>query len=178
MSTLTLASVYEKAARIKLVLFDVDGVLTDRKIYYSDSGEEYKAFNLHDGLGIKLLRQTGVEVGIITARQSAIIHKRMQELDIRHIYQGYTEKIKALQIIISELNLELNQIAYVGDDLPDLSIIRQVGLGIAVADAVDYVRKQADWCTQAVGGQGAGREVCELIMQAQGTLNTLYENYL
>lgn len=170
--------ILEKAAQIQLLLLDVDGVLTDRKIYYTDNGHECKAFNLHDGLGIKLLIQTGVEVGIITTRESSIVQKRMQELGVKHVYQGYSDKNIALEHITQSLKFNTQHIAYVGDDLPDLAIIRKVGLGIAVLDAIEYVRTHADWVTQAAGGQGAVREVCELIMRAQGTLSSTYEHYL
>ncbi|HVV68783.1 MAG TPA: 3-deoxy-manno-octulosonate-8-phosphatase KdsC [Gammaproteobacteria bacterium] len=170
--------IYEKAAKIRLLLLDVDGVLTDRKIYYTDNGHECKAFNLHDGLGIKLLIRTGIEVGIITTRESPIVQRRMQELGVKHVYQGFNDKNIALEQITHSLNLTTHQIAYVGDDLPDLPIIRKVALGIAVADALEYVRNHADWITKAAGGQGAVREVCELIMHAQGTLNSVYEHYL
>ncbi len=168
----------EKAAKIRLLLLDVDGVLTDRKIYFTDTGHEYKAFNLHDGLGIKLLIRSGVEVGIVTSRQSSIVQKRMQELGVKYVYQGQSDKNIALEHITQTLKLSLSQVAYAGDDLPDLPVIRKVGLGIAVADATKFVRHHADYCTQLVGGQGAVREICELIMQSQGTLNTLYEQYL
>jgi 3-deoxy-D-manno-octulosonate 8-phosphate phosphatase (KDO 8-P phosphatase) len=167
-----------KAEKIKLVIFDVDGVLTDRKIYFADTGHEYKAFNSLDGFGIKLLLRTGVEVGIITARHSSMVQRRMQELGVKHVYQGHEDKRQALRDLIQVLGISLEQVAYVGDDLPDLPLMRQVGLGIAVADAADFVRLHADWQTQMPGGKGAAREVCELIMQAQNTLTGICEQYL
>lgn len=171
-------TVLEKAAPIKLLIFDVDGVLTDRKIYFADDGHEYKAFNAHDGHGIKMLLSTGVEVGVITTRHSPVVERRMHELGVKHLYQGQQNKLLALETLMQTLQLPLEQIAYVGDDLPDLPIMRRVGLGIAVADACDYVCQHADWQTQAAGGKGAAREVCELIMQAQGTLEEVCERYL
>lgn len=166
------------AIAIKLVIFDVDGVLTDRKIYFADNGHEYKAFNSHDGHGIKMLRSTGVEVAVITTRNSPVVERRMHELGVKHFYQGQHDKLIALAALMQELELSLEQIAYVGDDLPDLPLMRRVGLGIAVADACPYVLQHADWTTQAAGGKGAARETCEMIMQAQGTLAKVCEQYL
>lgn len=170
--------ILNKAALIKLIIFDVDGVLTDRKIYFADTGHEYKAFNSHDGFGIKMLMRSGVEVAIITARTSPLIVRRMKELGVKYIYQGYEDKISALEHIVQELGITLEQVAYVGDDLPDLPLMRRAGLGIAVADAAEFVLENADWRTQAAGGRGAAREVCELIMRAQNTLKSTCEQYL
>lgn len=171
-------SILEKAAKIKLVIFDVDGVLTDRKIYLSDTGEEQKAFNTHDGLGMKLLLKTGVEIGIISARSSVPVTKRMSELGVKHVFQGRPNKVETLEELLQQLNMSLEQVAYVGDDLPDLPVMRRVGLGIAVADAIPFVREHADWQTKAIGGEGAAREVCDLMMQAQETWHSQYEHYL
>lgn len=173
-----MAILTEKAKAIKLVIFDVDGVLTNRQIFYSNTGEELKAFNTHDGLGLKLLQKSGVKVAVITARTSRIVEKRMTELGIEHFYQGQENKNLAFTQIAQQLQLNDKQIAYVGDDLPDLSIMRRCGLGIAVADAHPFVRAHADWQTQAVGGHGAAREVCDFIMKAQQTFNSIYESYL
>ncbi len=171
-------TVLEKAAKIKLLIFDVDGVLTDRNIYFADTGHEYKGFNLHDGLGIKMLLSTGVEVGVITSRDSPVVQRRMNELGVKHIYQGYEDKIHAFEDLTQKLFLAPEQVAYMGDDLPDLPLMRRSGLGIAVADAADYVRRHADWQTRALGGHGAAREACEFIMHAQNTLTTICEQYL
>ncbi len=171
-------TILQKAAQIKLLIFDVDGVLTDRKIYFADDGHEYKAFNAHDGHGIKMLLSTGVEVGVITVRNSPIVARRMTELGVKHVYQGQANKLLALDALMQQLQLSVEQIAYVGDDLPDLPLMRRVGLGIAVADACEYIQQHADWKTHAVGGEGAAREVCELIMRAHGTLQGVYEHYL
>jgi 3-deoxy-D-manno-octulosonate 8-phosphate phosphatase (KDO 8-P phosphatase) len=173
-----LQDISEKAAKIKLLLLDVDGVMTDRKIYFADTGHEYKAFNAHDGFGIRLLLSTQVEVGVITARRSPMVERRMGELGVKHLYQGQEDKRNALKTLMEKLQLSADQIAYVGDDLPDLPLMRSVGLGIAVADACEYVRRHADWVIEAAGGKGAVREVCELIMQAQGTLSPACERYL
>ncbi len=170
--------ILDKAAQIRLVIFDVDGVLTDRKIYFADNGHEYKAFNSHDGFGIKMLQQTGVAVAIITTRHSSVVERRMQELGVTHVYQGYHDKLQALAKVSATLQLTYPQIAYVGDDLPDLPVMRQVGLGIAVADAAPFLLEHAAFRTHAAGGKGAAREVCELIMQAQNTLSAAQQRYL
>jgi len=174
----TKAIIQQKAKAIKLLVLDVDGVLTDRKIYLADSGHEYKAFNSLDGFGIKMLLKTGVQVAIITTRNSPVVQRRMHELGVKHVYQGQEDKNLALQDLVSALNLTLDQVAYVGDDLPDLPLMRKVGIGIAVADAASYVLQHADWVTRAKGGKGAVREVCELIMEAQQTLARICEQYL
>ncbi len=170
--------ILHKAAQIRLVVFDVDGVLTDGSLYIGDDGQEYKAFHSRDGLGMKLLKRSGVEIGIITARTSHVVRHRMESLGIRHVYQGRMEKFPALQEIISDMELQLEQVAYVGDDLIDLPVMRQVGLAIAVQDAHPLARQHAHWQTPHKGGRGAARDVCELIMEAQGTLEAQFAEYL
>jgi 3-deoxy-D-manno-octulosonate 8-phosphate phosphatase (KDO 8-P phosphatase) len=165
-------TVFEKAKPIRLVIFDVDGVLTDGSIYIGDDGQEYKAFYAPDGLGIKLLQATGVIISIITARNSPVVTHRMKSLGIQYIYQGKLDKLSTYKQLSEELQLKPQQIAYVGDDLLDIPVMREVGLAVAVANAHFLVAKQAHWQTQASGGRGAAREVCELIMQAQGTYAT------
>ena len=166
------------AADIRLVIFDVDGVLTDGSIYLGSDGEELKAFNIKDGLGMKLLQNSGVQIAIITGRNSRLVANRMQELGIRHLYQGQKEKLPAYEDLKQELRLEDHQIAYVGDDLIDLPLMLRTGLSVAVADAHALVKEHAHWQTSLPGGRGAAREVCELIMQAQGTLEPALESYL
>lgn len=168
----------EKAKKIKLVIFDVDGVLTDGRLYIPDEKVQYKAFHCHDGLGIKLLMKSGVQVGIITSHRSSLITHRMQSLGIQHVYQGQEAKMPAYLDLTRRLALEDEQVCYVGDDLPDLPLIRQAGLGITVASAPEFVRRHADWQTQQPGGHGAAREICELIMTAQNTLEPIYSEYL
>ena len=170
--------ILQKAAQIRLVVFDVDGVLTDGSLFIGDDGQEYKAFHSRDGLGMKLLKRSGVEIGIITARTSHVVRHRMESLGIRHVYQGRMEKFPALQEIIADLDLQLEQVAYVGDDLIDLPVMRQVGLAIAVQDAHPLARQHAHWQTPHPGGRGAARDVCELIMEAQGTLDAQFGVYL
>ncbi len=170
--------ILEKASRIRLVIFDVDGVLTDGNLYLGNHGEELKGFNIKDGLGIKLLMQSGVEVGVITGRSSELVAQRMGSLGVKHIYQGQHEKLPAYSDLIAKLGLESGQVAYVGDDLIDLPLMRRVGFAVAVEDAHSLVRQHAHWQTQAAGGKGAAREVCELLMKAQGTLDKAYQPYL
>ena len=159
------------AKKIKLVIFDVDGVLTDGSLFFGDDGQEYKAFYSRDGLGIKLLQRTGVEVGIITARDSQLVNHRMENLGIEHLYQGRLDKISAFEEMIAKLNVSPEQTAYAGDDVVDLPVMKKVGLAIAVQDAHPFVKKHAHWITEQNGGRGAARDICELIMEAQGTLD-------
>ncbi len=159
------------AKKIKLVIFDVDGVLTDGSLFFGDDGQEYKAFYSRDGLGIKLLQRTGVEVGIITARDSQLVNHRMENLGIEHLYQGRLDKISAFEEMIAKLNVSPEQTAYAGDDVVDLPVMKKVGLAIAVQDAHPFVKKHAHWITEHNGGRGAARDICELIMEAQGTLD-------
>ncbi|GAA6172405.1 3-deoxy-manno-octulosonate-8-phosphatase KdsC [Colwellia sp. KU-HH00111] len=159
------------AKKIKLLVCDVDGVFSDGRIYLGNAGEELKAFHTKDGFGIKALGSSGVEVAIITGRQSAIVANRMSALNVKHIIQGQEDKLPALLTLASELNITPDEIAYIGDDIPDLACILQVGLGISVHDAHPSVIAQADYTTFIRGGFGAVREVCDLIMQCQGTLD-------
>jgi 3-deoxy-D-manno-octulosonate 8-phosphate phosphatase (KDO 8-P phosphatase) len=167
----------EKLKQIRLVIFDVDGVLTDGSLIMGDDGQEYKAFNAKDGHGIKMLLASGVEIGIISARNSLVVANRMQSLGIEHVYQGQRNKLKAFADLRKKLKLEKNQIAYVGDDLLDLCIMREVGLSIAVQDATKEVVELSDWQTTTAGGKGAAREICEEIMRAQGTYEEIIAGY-
>lgn len=167
-----------KTQHIKLVIFDVDGVLTDGKIIIGDDGQEYKAFNSRDGHGMKLLQYTGVEIAIITGRTSKVVEHRMHGLGITHLYQGQRVKLPAFEDLIKQLQLTPEQCAYVGDDWVDLAIMNRVGLAIAVQDAHPLVKQHAHWTTPSGGGKGAAREVCELIMEGQGTLQDQIERHL
>lgn len=167
----------QKARDIKLLVLDVDGVLTDGHLWYGNSGEELKAFHIQDGLGIKLLQRAGVDVAIITGRTSQLVARRGAELGIKYIVQGREDKLVALRALASELNIALEEIAYAGDDLPDLSAIAAVGLGIAVANAMPYVAQHAAYKTARNGGDGAVREMCDLILQAQGKFDSMLERY-
>jgi 3-deoxy-D-manno-octulosonate 8-phosphate phosphatase (KDO 8-P phosphatase) len=162
------SDIRERAARVKLAVFDVDGVLTDGKLWYTVDGHELKAFNAHDGLGLKRLLANGVEVAVITARLSNIVTERMAELGVAHVYQDQQDKLACLRQLLHALRLDADQIAYTGDDLPDLAAMHVAGLSIAVANAHPWVRERAHWRTRLAGGCGAAREVCDLILGAQG----------
>ena len=168
----------EKAKKIKLLILDVDGVLTDGKLFFDHQGNEYKSFHARDGHGIKLLRQTGVEVAVISGRKSNSVALRMKNLGIEHVYQGHENKRAAFNEVIEKIGITSEQAAHVGDDLLDLPIMIRVGLSIAVADANFAVKQRADWCTTLPGGHGAVREVCDFIMQAQGHFDEIVNAYL
>lgn len=170
-------AIYDRAAQVRMVIFDVDGVLTDGSLFYGDDGQEYKAFNSRDGHGMVMLQDAGVQIGIITGRTSEVVRLRMAGLGIEHLYQGQKDKRPAYETLKTRLGLTDNQIAYVGDDVVDLPVMLRVGLAIGVADAHPLVRERAHWCTSQPGGRGAAREVCELIMQAQGSLERQLERY-
>lgn len=170
--------IVEKAKQIKLVIFDVDGVLTDGSLFIGDDGQEYKAFCSRDGHGMKMLQKSGVELAIITGRTSKVVEHRIADLGIQHIYQGQQDKIHAYKELSKKLGLESSEIAYVGDDVVDLPVMCQVGLAIAVQDAHPMVIKHAHWQTPNYGGRGAARDVCEMIMEAQGTLEEELNSYL
>ena len=159
-----------KAAKIKLLVCDVDGVFSDGRIYLGNDGEELKAFHTKDGFGIKALGASGITIAIITGRRSTIVTNRMTALNVEHIIQGQEDKLPALLSLAKTLNIHNTEIAYIGDDMPDLPCIIDVGLGIAVHDAHPLVLNKANFTTFTRGGFGAVREVCDLIMQCQNTL--------
>ncbi|MDE0789282.1 MAG: HAD hydrolase family protein [Woeseiaceae bacterium] len=152
---------------IKLVAFDVDGVFTDGRFYLSDTGVESKVFNTQDGFGIRKLLNSDVAVAVISGRKSAAVAKRMSELGVIHVVEGCSDKVAALDEIISGLKISASECVYVGDDVPDLPLLNHVGISIAVANAVPGLHLQCDYSTSASGGFGAVREVCELILAAQ-----------
>jgi 3-deoxy-D-manno-octulosonate 8-phosphate phosphatase (KDO 8-P phosphatase) len=170
--------IMEKASRIRLLVFDVDGVLTDGSLYVGDDGQEYKAFHSRDGHGIKMLLAHGVEVAVITGRTSRVVEHRMRNLGITHVYQGKLEKLPAFHELTQKLGVSEDQTAYVGDDVVDLPVMRRVGLAIAVQDAHPLVHRHSHWQTPSRGGRGAARDVCELIMEARGVLDDEMSRYL
>ena len=170
--------VLARAAKVKLVVFDVDGVLTDGRLLLGDTGVEYKAFHSRDGHGMKMLRRTGVELAIITGRRSQLVAERMASLGITNVHQGHASKLPVFEKLIADLGLTEEQSAYVGDDVVDLGIMVRVGLAVAVANAHPLVLEQAHWHTRSDGGRGAAREVCDLIMHAHGTLEGVHSDYL
>ncbi len=167
-----------KARQIKLLVLDVDGVLSDGVLLYGNSGEETKGFFTADGLGIKLLAAAGVPVAIITGRQSEIVKRRAAELGIERIVQGRDDKLTALEELLSTLDISIDEVAYMGDDLPDLAAIQAAGLGMTVADGDEFVASFADWRSQRPGGRGAVREACEFILDAQGRLEEARASFL
>ena len=168
----------QRAKAIRLAIFDVDGVLTDGRLYFMPDGTEFKSFNTLDGHGIKMLMASGVETAIISGRKSPLVERRAANLGIKHLIQGREDKLTALNELRQIIPVEMHEIAPLGDDLPDLPVMRRVGLGMAVASADAFVREHAHGVTSAVGGAGAAREFCELIMRAQGTLEQAQAAYL
>jgi 3-deoxy-D-manno-octulosonate 8-phosphate phosphatase (KDO 8-P phosphatase) len=165
------------AKEIKLLICDVDGVLTKGEVYLDNTDLELKAFNIKDGLGIKLLQRSGIEIAIITGRKSAIVKRRMQELGITLVYQGQQDKIAAYEELLERLSLNTTEVAFVGDDLPDLPLMNRSAIGIAVADAHQFVRQKADWITEHKGGDGAVRDIADMILQSKGMLEDIHRSY-
>ncbi len=163
-------ALFQRAAGIRLLVCDVDGVLSDGKIYLGNQGEELKTFHTKDGFGIKALLNAGLEVAVITGRTSRIVSERMQALGVRHVFQGQGDKRPAFESLLAHLQLTPEQAAYIGDDVIDLPVMLACGLGVAVADAHPLVKQQALLVTRTRGGEGAVREVCDLLLQARGEL--------
>ncbi|NNF41093.1 MAG: HAD-IIIA family hydrolase [Woeseiaceae bacterium] len=159
----------EKLQGVRLIAFDVDGVFTDGRFYLSDDGVESKAFHTQDGFGIRQLINAGISVAVISGRRSGAVEQRMRELGVPYIVQGCQDKVAALDKILEELGITPDECAYVGDDVPDLPLLRHAGVSIAVANAVATVRMQCDYLTTASGGAGAVREACELLLSTQGS---------
>ena len=171
-------AILARARAVRLLLLDVDGVLTDGGLRYDDGGGEAKTFHVHDGHGLKMLQAQGVPVGIITSRQSPLVARRASELGIAHLRQGASDKRAALDALLADLGLDAQAVAYVGDDVIDLPVMTRVGLAVAVADAHPEVRARAHWVTRAAGGRGAVREVCDLLLAATGRLDAALAPYL
>ncbi|MGY0400017.1 MAG: KdsC family phosphatase [Ostreibacterium sp.] len=167
----------DKAKGIKLLILDVDGVLTNNELFFFESGE-YKAFNARDGLGITLLIRSGIDLAIISGNRSDAVEQRMKKFGIKHIYQGVENKWLTYQMVLDNLQLTHEQVAYMGDDLIDLPVMSKVGLPTSVADADVFVKQNALWVSQYGGGRGAVRELCEKILSAQGKLTALREDFL
>ena len=159
-----------RARAVRLAIFDVDGVMTDGTIYIGARGEAFKAFNILDGHGLKMLREAGVATAILSGRKHAAVDRRAKELSIDHVIQGRSDKVPEFERLAKRLRLDPAACAYVGDDLPDLPVLRRCGLAVAVANAADAVKAEAHYVTRASGGHGAVREVCELILRARGQL--------
>ncbi|HEX7815350.1 HAD-IIIA family hydrolase [Dyella sp.] len=171
------ADVLARAAKIRLAVFDVDGTLTDGRLWYGEDGHEAKIFHVHDGLGLKLLQQHGVQVAILSARISHPVALRAEELDIAHVYQGQNDKRACLRELIDALKLQPDEVAFIGDDLPDLPAMTMVGLAVAVANAHPWIAERAHWQTRRGGGMGAAREVADLILTAKGRVTAELERW-
>lgn len=172
--------IQQLAHSIKLVIFDVDGVLTDGSLFFDNQGQEYKAFNAKDGHGIRLLQEGHLQIALITGRTSELLLHRADNLGIERelIYQGYRDKRPAFADLLAKTGLQAENVAYVGDDVIDLPIMKQVGFAIAVGDAHPFVKKHADWVSEKFGGRGAVRETCEMLLDAQGKLDEILQSYL
>lgn len=166
------------ARNIRLIIFDVDGVLTRGYLFFDNQGQEYKAFHSKDGHGIRMLLECGLDAAIITGRQSELLLHRTRDLGISRVYQGFRDKRPAFAQLLEDSGLEPQSIAYVGDDVVDLPVMSKVGMAIAVADAHPFVLQHADWVTSKPGGLGAGREAIEFILDAQGLLQDKLQSYL
>lgn len=171
-------SVMDRARRVRVAAFDVDGILTDGQLYYADSGEEIKSFHVQDGQGIKMLSESGITVAIITSRTSRVVENRARDLGIEFLFQGVDNKLETLRDLLQRLQIDMQAASYMGDDLIDLPVLRRCGFAASVPDAPAVVRKHAHYVTRAGGGCGAVREFAELVMQAQGTLDARYAEYL
>jgi 3-deoxy-D-manno-octulosonate 8-phosphate phosphatase (KDO 8-P phosphatase) len=165
-----LDDVLERARGVRLAIFDVDGVMTDGTLYIGAQGEAFKAFNILDGHGVKMLQAAGVAAAIISGRASEAVAVRARELAIAHVVQGAADKVAAFERLLAGLRLEPGACAFVGDDLPDLPVMQRCGFAVAVANAAGPVKERAHYVTRAAGGRGAVREFCELVLRAQGKL--------
>ncbi len=167
-----------RARGVQLLILDVDGVLTNGRLYYGADGEELKAFHIHDGLGLKMLRATGVEVAIVTGRTSRAVELRAKNLGVIHVFQGVSDKLAVFEQLLKQLTLPPEAAAAMGDDLPDLPVLRRCGLAACVPEAHATVRSHSHYIAERPGGGGAVRELCELLMAAQGTLEAAMQEYL
>ena len=167
-----------QAQKIKLIIFDVDGVLTDGGLYFSDEGMEFKRFNSLDGHGIKMLKEFGIEPAIITARESGNVKHRMNNLGIEHYYQGQSNKVLAFEDLLNKLGLEASEVAYMGDDVIDLPVMLKVGLPIAPNNAHELVKEKSALVTDKTGGYGAVREACDFLLKAQDKYDQAMSVYL
>lgn len=173
-----MSDIQKKAQSIRLLILDVDGVLTNGTIYYGTSGIELKGFHIHDGMGIKLLQKAGIPVAIISGKNSEPVARRLQDLNVEHVFLGHTDKLPIYESLKLTLGFSDQEIAYVGDDLPDLPLLRRSGLSITVPSAPTIIAEHVDFITKNYGGSGAVREVCELILKAQNKYEIMVESYL
>ena len=173
-----IAEIERRAARIKLLLMDCDGVLTDGRITLLDNGDEEKSFHTRDGHGLVLLHRAGLQSGIISGRTSGLVERRARELGMKYVRQGTWNKIKDFEELLAEIEIDEKEVAFIGDDVTDIPLMQRSELAVAVADAVEETRGVAHYVTQLPGGFGAVREVCELILKAQGRWSELMSRYM
>jgi 3-deoxy-D-manno-octulosonate 8-phosphate phosphatase (KDO 8-P phosphatase) len=178
MTATDMLSVTERAARVRLMIFDVDGILTNGSLHYGPDGETFKTFNVLDGHGIKQLQQSGVATAIISARKSAIVARRAADLGIAHVQQGVHDKLAGFEQLLRDCALTADDAGFIGDDVIDLPVLTRVGFAVSVPSAHAEVRSRVHLVTQCAGGQGAARELCDLIMRAQGTYDAVLAHYL
>lgn len=178
MALLPSAELQARAAGIRLAVFDVDGSLTDGRLWFDATGGESKAFHVQDGLGLRLLEDHGIAVALITARESAAVLARARDLRLEHVFTGVADKRDCLQSLCRQLGISLSEVAYLGDDLPDLAAFPLVGLSATPADGHAWVRERAHWVSQCNGGFGAARELCDLILNARGLKDAALSRYL
>ena len=167
-----------RAHRIRLAIFDVDGVLTDGTIYLSERGEEMKAFNILDGLGLKMLAASGIVTALLSGRKSKMVASRAKEIGIAHLMQGVDDKLEVYHRLLRKLDLAEEETSFMGDDLPDLPVLRRCGFAFSVPDAPEIVRNHVHYVTSAPGGRGAAREACEFLLRARGALDNQLRTYL
>ena len=175
--TLTQTEIIQRATHIRLVVLDVDGILTDGKLYLNQTGEELKVFHVLDGLGVELLIRAGIDVGIISGRSCEVVRQRANALGIKEVHLGQKNKLICFQQLIEKLNLTLDQVAAMGDDLPDLCILNRVALSATVKNAHPLIQSRCHWIAQRMGGRGAVREFADFILTSQGKLERLIESY-
>lgn len=169
--------IIERAKQVELLMFDIDGVLTDGRMYFDDT-QTYKAFNSRDGLGMVMARQAGLALALVSGHECPAVTRRFANFEIKHLYQGIKNKREILDKVLADLDLTADKVAYLGDDLIDLPVMEVVGLPCAVADADSFVQSRAKWVTVNAGGRGAGREFCEMILDAKGVLDDLRAQFL
>jgi len=171
------AAVAERARRVRLMIFDVDGVLTDGTLYYGPDGETLKAFNILDGHGLRMLASSGVRTAILSGRRSAAVERRAADLGMEIVLQGIDDKLAAFAELTARTELDSSQCGFMGDDLPDLPVLARCGFAASVPNAPEAIRSSVHYVTRAAGGRGAAREVCEVVMAAQGTLDGALDRY-
>lgn len=170
--------VLERARAVRLLVLDVDGVMTDGRLYFDSEGNEIKAFHTRDGLGLKAVQACGIELAIITGRESPMVTRRAEALGISHVHQGSDDKLAAWEDVLRTTGLEARQACYAGDDWVDLPVLRRAGLAVTVPDADPVVKDHAHWVTSRAGGHGAVREICQLLLEAQGRAAQAVQRYL